>query len=223
MKMSSIYEHDRPREKLKLKGASALKNEELLAILLQTGTKERDVLELAGYILGTFPGESILTVSISDLCSIKGIQTGKASIIIAAFELAKRLMKQESEQLASIESPEQIAPYVLDIRTAKKEHFVALYLNARNQLIQKEIISVGTINASLVHPREVFEPAIRLVSSSIILIHNHPSGSAEPSDADVAVTKRLVEAGKLLGIDVMDHIIVTRNSMYSFKEKGIVL
>lgn len=222
MKLSSIYEYDRPREKLQLKGPDALTNTELMAILLHTGTRGKNVLELSKDILSTFPGEKILSVSISELCKIKGIHTGKASSIVAALELSKRLIKLESETLMCIESPKEIAPFVTDIRSAKKEHFVALYLNARNQLIQKEVISVGTINASLVHPREVFEPAIRLVSSSVILIHNHPSGSVEPSDADIAVTKRLVEASKILGIEVVDHIIVSQTDMFSFREKGIV-
>lgn len=222
MKLSSIYEYDRPREKLQLKGPDALTNTELMAILLHTGTRKKNVLELSKDILSTFPGEKILSVSISELCKIKGIHTGKASSIVAALELSKRLIKLESETLMCIESPKEIAPFVTDIRSAKKEHFVALYLNARNQLIQREVISVGTINASLVHPREVFEPAIRLVASSVILIHNHPSGSVEPSDADIAVTKRLVEVSKILGIEVVDHIIVSQTDMFSFREKGIV-
>ena len=123
---------------------------------------------------------------------------------------------------STICSPEDVVCLVSEYRASKKEHFIGLFLNARNKLLHKEIISIGTLTASLVHPREVFEPAIRISAASIIVVHNHPSGDTEPSEKDIAITNRLVEAGKLLGIDLVDHIIVTATDYRSFKSEGII-
>ena len=218
--MSELEIHDRPREKLVSRGAENVKDYELVAILLRTGIKGMHVLELSKHVLEQYPLDKLLVVSFKDLKQIKGIDTTKACTLLASIELTKRILNVREDTVALIEKPADIIPHVQHIRTQKKEHFVVLYLNARNQVLHTETISVGTINASIVHPREVFEPAIKHVASCVVLVHNHPSGEVEPSDADLLVTKRLVESGKLLGIEVMDHIIISSGKMYSFREHG---
>ncbi|MBU4057038.1 DNA repair protein RadC, partial [Patescibacteria group bacterium] len=150
------------------------------------------------------------------------IGAGKACLLLAAFELTKRALDVEDNNLPMINSAKDAVAQLQELRTAKKEHFVVLYLNARNQLIQKETISIGTLNASLVHPREVFKPAIDCLASSVILAHNHPSGDSEPSEDDLDLTKRMVEAGKILGIEVIDHVIISNSNSFSFKDKNLI-
>jgi len=159
-------------------------------------------------------------LGIEELKRIKGVGLVKASQIIACFELAKRVLKEKRREVYL--KPEDVWNRLRDIRDNKKEHFVVFYLDVRSQEIEREIISVGTLTESLVHPREVFEPAIRNSSAQIIVAHNHPSGDPEPSGDDISITKRLVEAGKILGIKIIDHVIVTKNTFFSFKEKGLM-
>jgi DNA repair protein RadC len=140
-------------------------------------------------------------------------------LLLAAFELTKRALEVEDNNLPTILSARDAVAQLQELRHAKKEHFVALYLNARNQLSHKETISIGTLNASLIHPREVFKSAIDHLAASILVAHNHPSSSLEPSEDDLEVTKRLKEAGKILGIEIVDHVIVTKKGFVSFKEK----
>ena len=147
-----------------------------------------------------------------DLVKIKGINSGKACSLLAAFELTKRALEVEDNNLPMINSAKDAVAHLQELRTAKKEHFVVLYLNARNQLIYKEIISIGTLNANLVHPREVFKPAIEHLAASIIVAHNHPSGGIEPSEDDMMIAKELNEAAKLLGIDVLFSLIITEDN-----------
>ncbi|MCD6214279.1 MAG: DNA repair protein RadC, partial [Candidatus Desulfofervidus sp.] len=149
-----------------------------------------------------------------------GLGPAKACEIVACFELGKRLLKGKKARIYL--SPKEVWEELKDIRDNKKEHFVIFYLDSRNQEIKREIISVGSLNASLVHPREVFEPAVRNLAAQIILAHNHPSGDPEPSEDDITITKRLIEAGKIMGIEVVDHIIVVKNGFFSFKEKGLL-
>lgn len=151
----------------------------------------------------------LLSFTVKDFMEVKGVDEGKACSLLAAFELAKRALEVEDNNLPAINSAKDAVAHLQELRTAKKEHFVVLYLNARNQLIHKETISIGTLNANLVHPREVFKPAIDHLAASIIVAHNHPSGGCEPSAADLELTKRLKEAGKLLGIEMADHLIIT--------------
>lgn len=198
---------ERPREKLEKYGPEKLKDSELLAILLRTGTKELDVMKLSQKILRDFEDEKILNVTINDLQKIHGLGLAKSCEIVACFELGKR--KLRGKKTTILLTPKDVWGAMSDIRTSKKEHFVVFHLNARNQEIEREIISVGTVNASLVHPREVFEGAVKNNASSIILAHNHPSGDMEPSQDDIDITKRLVHAGKILDIRVVDHVIVT--------------
>jgi DNA repair protein RadC len=201
--------HAMPREKLIEKGAINLRDQELLAILLGTGRAGKNVLEVSQEILLKYTMKKLLALGYSELAKVKGIGPGKACTILAAFELTKRALEVEDNNLPTISSAKDAVAQLQELRTARKEHFVVLYLNARNQLVLKETISIGTLNANLVHPREVFKPAIDHLASSIIAAHNHPSGGSEPSNADLEMTKRLKEAGKLLGIELIDHIIIT--------------
>lgn len=217
MKIKELPKHLRPRERLIEMGVENLKNTELLAILLRTGRQGKNVIELSQYILGKYSLHDILKLGYKDLQGISGIDASKACTLLAAFELTKRALDVSALSLPVIENALDATNYLADIRPHKKEHFVVLYLNARNQLMHKETVSIGTLNASIVHPREVFEPAIRLSAGQIILAHNHPSGNSEPSDADLLMTKRLIDAGKLIGIEVLDHVIVTKSEHTSIK------
>jgi len=213
-KIKDIPKIERPREKLEKYGPEKLKDAELLAILLRTGTKELDVIKLSQKILQIFKDEKILTASINDLKKIHGLGLAKACEIVACLELGKRKLKNKKTNI--LLTPKDVWEAMKDIRTSKKEHFVVFYLNSRNQEIEKEIISIGTVSASLVHPREVFEGAIKNNASSIIVAHNHPSGDIEPSQDDTEVTKKLIHAGKILDIRVVDHVIVTDKEFKSF-------
>lgn len=198
---------DQPREKLEKYGPGRLSDSELLAILLRTGTKDLNVLKLAEKILQKFENEKFVDVSIDDLKSIHGLGPVKACEIISCFELGRRMLKGKKTRI--LLSPKDIWGRMEDIRGSKKEHFVVFYLDSRSQEIQREIVSVGTLNESLVHPREVFEKAIKNNAASIIVAHNHPSGDLEPSQADIEITKKLVQAGKILDIRIADHVIVS--------------
>lgn len=219
-RIKDIPRVERPREKLAKYGPGKLSNSELLAILLGTGIKGTNVIELANKILKKFGGNKMAGLSYEDLKSFTGLGPAKACEIVACFELGKRLLKDKKSVL--ILSPEAVWQELREIRTHKKEHFMVFYLDIRNQMIEKEIISIGSLNASLVHPREVFEPAIKNSAAQIIIAHNHPSGDTEPSQDDLEITKRLVEAGKILGIEIIDHIIVSQKSFLSFSERNLI-
>jgi DNA repair protein RadC len=197
------------------RGAAGLRDAELMAILLGTGTAGKNVVEVAEEILRKFPKKKLLALDFKELSKIRGIGAGKACSLLAAFELTKRALETEEAILPTINSAKDAFNHLHEIRNAKREHFVVLYLDARNQLIHKETISIGTLNASLVHPREVFKPAVDHLAAAIIIAHNHPSGGLEPSEADLALTTRLREAGRLMGIEVVDSLIVTRLAIQS--------
>jgi DNA repair protein RadC len=219
MKIKDLAKVDRPREKLEKYGSGKLTNPELLAVLLGSGIKCLNVVELSKRIVKMIEKTGADKVCLEDLLNEKGLGKTKSLQVIAALEFGKRL---SSEQKPEILTPEDIWKLCADIRGSKKEHFVAFYLDTRNYLIERQIISIGTLNASLVHPREVYEPAIALHAANIIIAHNHPSGDIEPSEDDLTMTNRLIESGKILGIEVIDHIIVTAAGFSSFKEKNIV-
>jgi len=208
-KIKDIPKFDRPREKLEKYGPGKLSDAELLAILLRTGTKDLNVLKLAQKILQKFEKEKFVNVSIKDLKDIHGLGIVKSCEILACFELGRRMLKDKKSSI--LLSSKDVWERMEDIRGSKKEHFVVFYLDSRNQEIQREIISVGTLNESLVHPREVFEGAIKNNASSVIIAHNHPSGDLEPSQADVEITKKLIHAGKILDIKLLSHVIVTKD------------
>ncbi|MFH1457449.1 MAG: DNA repair protein RadC [Patescibacteria group bacterium] len=222
MKIKDLPKIDRPREKLAKKGSHALHKNELLAIILRTGTKGKNVLQVAGDILSKYSDKKLINISYQELANIHGVGPTKAAQITAAIELGKRLYKEKTEKEVYINSTDDVLKEVAHIRENKKENFIVLYLDARNRMIYKETISIGILNASLVHPREVFEPAIRNLAAQIILAHNHPSGDSEPSEDDLDLTKRMVEAGKILGIEVIDHVIISNLNSFSFKEKKLI-
>jgi DNA repair protein RadC len=211
---------ERPREKLIHYGPGKLSNSELLAIILGSGTKEENVVELANKILKRFSANELPNLTVDDLKNYPGLGPAKACEIVACFELGKRLLKDKKAKIYL--TPKEVWEELKDLRDHKKEHFVIFYLDSRNQEIKREIISVGSLNANLVHPREVFKPAVRNLAAQIILAHNHPSGDPEPSEDDLEMTKRLVEAGKILGIEIVDHIIITKTGFMSFKEKKLI-
>jgi DNA repair protein RadC len=219
MKLRDIPKPIRPREKLIAKGPQNLKDEELLAILLRTGREGKNVLDLARQILRKYSKKRLLNLKYEDLIKIKGINSAKACTILAAGELVKRALKVKDDTVPIINSVKDVIAQFSYLRNKSREHLAALYLNARNEMVHKKHLFVGTLNANLVHPREIFEQALSNNAASVILVHNHPSGDPEPSEADLEITKRIQEAGKIMGIDVLDHIIITKTKVFSFKEK----
>ena len=220
MKIKDIPKIERPREKLEKYGPEKLSNSELLAILLRTGGKGINVVELSNKILKKFSKEGLNKATFKELKNTFGLGAAKACEIVACFELSRRLLKNKKSVL--LLSPKDVWKELKDIRSNRKEHFVIFFLDARNQEIKREIISIGSLNANLVHPREVFEPAVKHIAAQIIVAHNHPSGNSEPSEDDLEITKRLVKSGEILGIEVLDHIIVTKNDFFSFKENKLI-
>jgi DNA repair protein RadC len=212
---------ERPREKLIKYGPDRLSNAELLAIILRTGRKGENVLALAARILRRISFADLPHTALADLKQISGIGSAKACELLASVELGKRIFENKKITISQLLSPQDVFDNLKDIRESKKEHFVVFFLDTRNQQIKREIISIGTINASLVHPREVFEPAVKHLAVQVILAHNHPSGDLEPSEEDLDVHKRLSAAGEILGIEVLDHIIVGKTGFMSFKEKDV--
>lgn len=215
---------DRPRERLIKYGPEVLSNAELLAILLRTGTKSENAISIANRVMGCGEGIKFLaSCTVQELSSIKGIGSAKASQIMAAVELGKRIRGYRSNKKNKIGSPGDAADMIMDdMRYLKKEHLRVLFLDTKNQVIEAKDLSIGSLNASVVHPREIYSEAIRKSSSSIIICHNHPSGDPTPSQEDINITKRLNEVGKLVGIDLLDHLIIGDGCYISLKEKGII-
>jgi len=215
---------ERPREKLISKGAEALSNVDLLAIILHTGIKHESVVHLAERLLSETDGlVRLSTLSPQELTKIKGIGLAKAVTIVAVFELSRRMSIVQGEERAVIHSPRDAASLFMPrLRYLRKEHFMVLLLSTKNHVLAYPTISIGSLSASIVHPREVFREAINYSAAGVILIHNHPSGDPTPSREDVFLTNKLVEAGKMLDIAVLDHVIIGDGKYVSFKEKGIL-
>lgn len=213
----------RPRERLLAKGEEHLSESELLAILLGSGSRDQSALELADELLLQNEGiRFVKRMTLAELQNIKGIGSAKATRLKAAVELGRRVTLAETRR-DTVTSPEDVASLVMDdMRFYDREHFKCMYLNRKNQMIALETVSVGGLSSSVVHPREVFKPAIQRSAASVILIHNHPSGDPKPSNEDVAITKRLVEAGRLLGIDVLDHLIIGDGNYASLKSLNLL-
>lgn len=214
---------ERPRERMVKEGADKLSNQELLAILLRTGTKQESVFNLAARILQELGSIRRLSeVSVDELQQIKGIGLAKAVQIKAGVEIGRRVAVKQAG-LFSIRSPQEAAHYLMELlKLEQQEKFYVLYLNTKNQVVYEKAVFVGSLNASIVHPREVFKEAVKWSAASIIVSHNHPSGNPDPSREDIEVTKRLVEAGAILGIECLDHIIVGDGHYVSLKEKGFI-
>jgi DNA repair protein RadC len=208
---------DPPIKQLGRLGPAGLSDADLLALVIDpTGTD----IGLAHGISEEYPLERLILLPWDELCRVPGFSPEAAARLAAAVELAKRGLERGLGGLPKIVRPSDVMKAAPELREAKQEHFVCLYLNARTQLIHKSTISIGTLNATLVHPREVFAPAIEHSASAMILVHNHPSGDPAPSRDDLALTHRLVEAGLIMGIEVIDHIIIGRDSWVSLKQTG---
>lgn len=217
---------ERPRERLIRFGADKLSSQELLALVAGRGVPGRSVMTIAQELLVRFGSiQGISNATIEELSRIKGIGTAKAAQLKAVFELGKRqeLERETNYESYDIRDPQGVVRAVRKtIKDKAKEHFKLILLNTRNKIIGLSTVSIGTLNASLVHPREVFKDAIRHSASSVVVAHNHPSGNPEPSEEDVKITRRLVESGKILGIEVLDHIIIGKDAFVSLKTKGLL-
>lgn len=215
-RIRDIPDIDRPRERLIAKGAAALSDTELLAILLGSGIKGISVLELASLILDSLE-QRLDRADVDTLQGVEGVGRAKACQIVAAFELARRHLLQGK---TPIREAQDVLPFIQQIRDKRQEYFVCLSLNGANEVIESRVVTVGLLDSNQVHPREVFADPISDRAASVILAHNHPSGTLEASPEDLALTKRLVRAGEILGIKVLDHLIVTRNGHLSLKQTG---
>jgi DNA repair protein RadC len=216
--IAQIPEADRPREKLLRKGASALTDQELLAVLLGKGTVNMDVMTLAAK-LARLIDEKGLHVTADDLTQFDGVGDAKATLILAAIEFARRRIKPEGSK---IETPADLLPHVRHYADRKQEHFLCASINGANEILNIRVVSIGLIDRSPVHPREVFADALADRAAAIIVAHNHPSGGVEPSHSDILVTVQLKSAGEILGIALLDHIIFNRTDYFSFLEQGVL-
>lgn len=219
--MKELHPVERPREKLASRGAEALSDEELTALLLRTGYRGTDVLELSASLWKAYP-QGPARAGYETLARFKGMGKSRAAALVAAFELARRAAAGQRRPV--LDCPARVLDQVpFGVRAGRKEHFLAFYLNARSQLLHQETVSIGTLSSSLVHPREVFAPAMACGAAALIVVHNHPSGDCAPSGEDKDATRRLCRAGELMGIPVLDHLIVSDGGFFSFKEQGLLV
>jgi DNA repair protein RadC len=217
-KIRDLPSCDRPREKLAKRGADALTETELIALLLGRGIRGRDIFLLAADVARRLK-EMNGVPTYESLLEVEGVGSAKACQIMACFELARRYQERDLRG-CRIASPDDVLPLVAEWRDRKQEYFICLTLNGAGEVIERRCVTVGLLNQSLVHPREVFAEAITDRAASVILVHNHPSGTLDPSSQDIAITRQLSEAGSILGIRVLDHLIVTKRGYVSLKEMG---
>lgn len=224
LRIKDIPTEERPRERLLKYGPEALSNTELLAVIIRTGTKSENALGIASRIICQKDGLSFLAnCTIQELGQVNGIGCAKSAQIKAAVELGRRLKNYRRDNSIKINSPLDAADLIMEeMRHLRKEHLRVIFLNTKNVVIDVKDLSIGSLNASVVHPREIFSEAIRKSSASIIVCHNHPSGDPTQSQEDINITKRLYEVGKIIGIELLDHIIIGDNCYVSLKEKGIL-
>ena len=223
VRIQDIPEEERPRERLIRNGPESLSNAELLGIILRTGSREENVVNLCSRILTEYSIKQLSLANISRLMQVHGVGKAKAAQISAVFELARRLETFVEEPKRKVCSPKDVYTLMYPkMREQKKEKFITLCLDTKNQILREEVVSVGSLNASIVHPREVFKSALMESSASVIMVHNHPSGDPSPSREDIMVTEKMVEGGKILGIDVLDHIIIGEGRYVSLKDEGFV-
>lgn len=226
-RIQDITPDKRPQEKLEKYGAKRLRDEELMAVILRTGTQGKNVVALSRQVLGVIDEHRNHSINgLRDfprhrLEGITGIGTVRKAQIEAMIELVDRFSQKEHKDIALM-SAEDVAKACVDFYDSRKEHLAVFYLTTRLRVIKREIISIGIVDATIVHPREVFEHAIYLSAHSIILVHNHPSGNADPSQADIQLTKRIKEAGNIIGIELHDHIIITKTDHKSMKDEGLL-
>lgn len=216
LKIRDLPQEQKPREKLVKHGPAVLSAQELLAIILNTGTKKEGVLQMASRALKEY-GERSLTsqTNAEALAHDLDIPIGKACQIVASAELGRRFFGRKKNGITVIRTAKDVFEYVKDIRNLPKEHLRGIYLNTHHQIIHDEVISIGTVNSNIIHPREVFRPALEYSAAAFVLVHNHPSGVVKPSHADTEITQQIIESGKILGIDLLDHVIVAKNKFKS--------
>ncbi|MCK4732621.1 MAG: DNA repair protein RadC [Methanophagales archaeon] len=217
-RIKDIPEFSRPREKLKEKGVQALSDTELIAIILGSGIKGQDVRAIASKIARLIV-DNMDKLSLEMLLTVEGIGIAKASQILAGFELARRYIVKES---IKIKEAKDVLPLLNDIAGKKQEYFVCISLNGTNEVIEKRIVTVGLLDKTQVHPREVFADVITDRAAAVIFAHNHPSGELKPSSSDLKIHEQLTEAGKIIGINVLDQIIISKKGYYSFQEEGLI-
>jgi DNA repair protein RadC len=215
-----VEEADRPRERLLELGPGVLADADLVAVLFGTGTGGESVFETARRVVRSVDVRRLNRVPVEEILAVRGMGPARAAQLLAAAELGRRVWPDGDPPL--VRGPENVYELTRDIRGANREHFMGFYLNSRNQVLRRDIISIGSLNASIVHPREVFAPAIAVSAAALILAHNHPSGDPTPSEEDLAITRRILEAGRLLGIELLDHVVVARDSYTSFKERRLL-
>jgi DNA repair protein RadC len=216
MKIHDMPEDTRPREKLMKQGPEALSLPELLAVVLGTGSTKEPLMPMVNRILREYGEKSIVSqTSAEKLAADLSISEGKACQIVACGEIGRRFYQKNAAGFTVIRSAQDVHEYLHDMHNLPKEHLRGLYLNSHNRIIHDEVISIGTINANLVHPREVFRPAVEYSAAAIVLAHNHPSGVLTPSAQDIEITNQLIQAGKVIGINVLDHVIITKDSFMS--------
>lgn len=216
--IKDMPEHSRPREKLREKGAAALTDEELVAAILGMGTAGIDVRTMAKQVAGLIR-EHREALALDHLLFVPGMGLAKGAQILSAFELARRHLLKES---VKIECAKDVLPLVADIATKPQEHFVCISLNGANEVIERRVVTIGLLDKSPVHPREVFADVIADRAAAVILVHNHPSGDPQPSDADRRTHDQLTEAAKILGLRILDNVIVARKGYFSFQEAGLI-
>ena len=218
MRITEMSLENRPRERLQKDGPHVLSNAELLALILKSGTQKENILEICNKLLSKYGLEKLSSCTLQELTQEHGIGNAKACQLLALFEIYKRL-PHTGNNFKIISSAKDIAElYLPKLQDVAKEHFVAVYLDTKNKIIADQTITIGILNASLIHPREVFYGAIKHLAHAVIVIHNHPSGDPEPSSEDLEVTKRLQKTGEVMGIKLLDHIIIGKNNWWSWQE-----
>ena len=216
--IKELHKHDKPREKLASKGVQALKNDELLAILLGSGVQGKDVRKLAKEIISLMD-KGFESLTLNTLCDIHGLGIAKASQILASLELSKRYLIRSNKRITSAQ---EVYEELKEFSKKNQEHFLVITLDGASHIINTRTVFIGTLNQSLVHPREVFADAIADRAAGIIIAHNHPSGTLEASRADISITQRLKEVSKLVGIELLDHVILAKEGFYSFSDEGLL-
>tara|TARA_Y100000310_G_scaffold78020_1_gene74619 strand:- start:24247 stop:24915 length:669 start_codon:yes stop_codon:yes gene_type:complete len=222
MKLKNYKLEEQPREKLHRQGVANLSDTELLALIIRQGDQQENVLELSRKILGKYSLAELSIINVVELTKNKGIGKAKASQIVACFELSRRFEANNVKKV-NISQPKDIAnQYLPKIRNLQQEHLFAVYLDSQRNILKEEMLFKGTLDASVVHAREVFRPALQHNAASVIILHNHPSGDPTPSDTDIATTEYLQDSGNMLRIELLDHIILGEGCYFSFKEKNII-
>lgn len=224
-KQSHVVASNQPRERLIKVGAKGLSDQELLAIVLRTGTRDRPVKDLAQDVLNQFETlYELKMASLEELQAVKGIGEVKGIEILAVLELGQRLTQAKQPKFGQITGSKELGEMMIgELKDLQQEHLIGIFLNNRNEIIRKETLFIGSLNQSIAHPREIFRAAVKYSAARIVLVHNHPSGDVKPSTQDIMFTDRVMESGRMLGIDVIDHLIVGHETYFSIKESGLSL